>query len=280
MLRPYDASMADLYIIIAALLYPGLLTALAAGALYRLVLHGRAGLPVGMAALGSREGLAAAGSVVLAGVGLATMPWPLHPAGGGTAWLWGWAAFELAFLLPLLPALMAGGPAVARAAIREAQLGALARAALWASLSVALAIHGSWADPDLVAHLLALAGALAALPAAIGWGPFGAEERISPGGTAAGLPAAEQALAGWAHDLRAAALLAAVLVATLPLGVLPPAVGLGLALVGLVLGPLLMRSFAGRLPRLTLPAALRFCLVWPLPLALAATLALTVAIWG
>lgn len=264
-------------IALAALLYPGLLTALAAGAIYGPLTRGRAGLPAGLGALGTREGLAAAGGALLAGLGLATLPWPLHPAEPGAAWLWTWAAFELAFLLPLLPALLAGAPAVVRAAVREAQLGALARAGLWAALGAALALHGSWVGAALAAHLLALAAALAAFPAAIGWGPFGPEERVTPGGTAAGLPEAARALEAWGRDARAGALLAAVLVAGLPTGVLPAPLGLALVAVGLALGALLLRSFAGRLPRLTLPDALRFCLVWPLPLAAAATLALSVA---
>lgn len=279
-LRPYDIMMGDWQIITAALLYPGLVTALVAGSAYAALLRGRAGLPAGLGALGTREGLASAGGIALAGAGLATLPWPLHPAGGGPAWLWSWAAFELAFLLPLLPALMAGAPQAARAAIREAQLGALARAALWASLSVALALHGRWMGVALAAHLLALGGALAALPAAIGWGPFGPEGRVTPGGTAAGLPAEGRALETWARDVRSGALLAAVLVAGLPAGALPPALGLGVVAVGLALGALLQRTFAGRLPRMTLPAALRFCLLWPLPLAAAATLALTLAARG
>lgn len=271
--------MADLLPILAALLYPGLLTALAAGALYGLLLRGRAGLPAGLAAIRSREGLAAVAGVVLAGLGLATMPWPLHPA-GGRAWLWGWAAFELAFLLPLTPALLARAPAVVRAAIREAQLGTLARAILWAALGAALALHEGWTGPALAAHLLAIAAAVAALPAAIGWGPFGPEERITPGGPAAGLPDAGRALDAWARDTRATALLAATLVACLPVGAVPPPIGLGLIGGGLVLSAVLLRTFADRRPRLTLPAALRFCLLWPLPLALAATLALTVAARG
>lgn len=279
-LCPYDELMDIWQIITAALLYPGLLTALVAGAAYGLLLRGRAGRPAGLAALGSREGLAAAGGVLLAGLGLATLPWPLHPAGAGSAWLWSWAAFELAFLLPLLPALLTGTPSVARAGIREAQLGGLARAALWAALSVSLALHSTWAGAALAAHVLALAAALAAFPAAIGWGPFGVEERVTPAGTAAGLPEPGRALEGWCHDTRAGTLLTAVLVAGLPTGALPAPLGLGLVAVGVALGALLLRTFTGRLPRMTLPDALRFCLLWPLPMALAATLALTVATRG
>jgi hypothetical protein len=268
-----------LLIIIALLLYPGLLTALAVGMLYRLLLrHGSGRLPAA-AALSTREGLAASSGVLLAGLGLALLPWPLHPGGDGATWLWAWAAFELAFLLPLLPALTAGAPAVVRAALREAQLGGLARALLWAALVAALMLHGQWEGSlALVAHLLSLGAALLAFPAAVGWGPFGPEEWLTPGGTAAGLDAAGQHLDAWAHDIRAGALLVALLVAALPLGALPPLVGLAVLLLGYLIAVLLLREFAGRLPRMNLPGALRFCLLWPLPLALAATLALVAAV--
>lgn len=265
-------------ILISALLYPGLLTALAAGALYRVVLRGGPGAPLGLAAAGSREGLMAAAGVALAGAGLACLPWPLHPVSPGAGWLWTWAAFELAFLLPLLPALASGVPALARAAIREAQLGVLARALIWAALAAALTLHSTWASAGALAtHLLALAAALAAFPPAVGWGPFAAEERVTPGGVTAGLGTAGRAFDSLARDLRAGALLAALLVAGLPAGALPPALGLSLALVGVALVAALLRNFEGRVPRMTLPAALRFCLTWPAPLSLAATLALVLA---
>jgi hypothetical protein len=266
-------------IIITALLYPGLLTALAAGGLYRLLLrHGLGQLPAPRA-LGTREGLAASAGVLLSAMGLALLPWPLHPGGDGTTWFWAWAAFELAFLLPLLPALMAGTPAVVRAALREAQLGGLARALLWAALVATLTLHSQWESSlALVAHLLSLGAALVAFPVAVGWGPFGPEEWLTPGGAAAGLDEAGQRLDAWTRDLRAGALLAALLVAALPLGALPPMVGLAVWLLGYLIAVLLLREFAGRLPRMTLPGALRFCLLWPLPLALAATLALAAAV--
>ncbi len=275
--------------IIAALLYPGLVTTLAAGALFGLMVHGgrtrgpaRTGLalPRSLAPLRTREGLAALAGVVLAGAGLATLPWPLHPVGGGEAWMWSWAAFELAFLVPLLPALLTGAPALSRAAIREAQLGALARAALWVALGVALSLRTTWEDAALAAHLMAIAAAVAAYPAAIGWGPFGAEVRVSPGGTGAGLPEATLSLVRWAGDTRAAALLAATLTAALPTGVLPAPLGLALVATGIALAAVLLGRFEGRVPRMTLPTALGFCLIWPLPLAAAATIALTVATRG
>jgi hypothetical protein len=261
---------------IAALIYPGLLTALVAGALFGLLAERQRGLPP-LGAARTREGFAALASALLAGLALAAMPWPLHPAGLGAAWLWAWAGFELAFLLPLLPPLAAGAPAVARAAIREAQLGALARAMLWAALAAALPIHGDWRPATVPAHLLALGAALLALPAAIGWGPFGSEESITPGGTQAGLPAATRALDSWARDVRAGALIAAALVALLPTSVGPPWLGLAMICAGFVAASVALRQLTGRLPRLTLPTALRFCTVWALPLAALATVALALS---
>ncbi|RRR75262.1 MAG: hypothetical protein EI684_05175 [Candidatus Viridilinea halotolerans] len=265
-------------IIVATLLYPGLLTALAAGLLYRWLLRRQVGARPAAGALRSREGVATALGVALAGGGLALLPWPFHPATPTVAWLWAWAAFELAFLLPLLPALMAGAPAVARAAIREAQLGTLARALLWAALASALILHTRWDGLALIVHLLSLVAALAAFPAAVGWGIFGHEEWMTPGGSAAGLTQAGQHLAAWGYDLRAGALLAALLVATLPVGTLPPLVAFALLLVGFILTSLLLREFTGRTPRLNLPGALRFCLFVPLPLTVGATLALAFAV--
>ncbi len=268
-------------LIIAILLYPGLLTALASGLLYRVVLRGGLQLPPSVgASLRTREGLALAAGLLQAGLGLASLPWPLHPLPtmAATDWLLTWAAFELAFLLPLLPALFSTLPAIVRAALREAQLGVLARALAWSALGTALVLHDRWEGLALLAHLLALGAALVALPAALGWGPFSAETQITPGGVTAGLPAHLCAFDEFGRDLRAAIFLVALLVAGLPLGILPPWLGLLLVAGGVVLGAALLRNFDHRLPRLTLPDALRFCLLWCAPLSLAA--AITLAILG
>jgi hypothetical protein len=261
---------------IAVLLYPGLLTAVIAGALFGLTVSGRRSLPP-LGALGTREGRAALAGAVFAGLGLAALPWPLHPAGAGASWLWAWAAFELAFLLPLLPALTAGAPAVVRAAIREAQIGALARATLWAALAAALAAHADWRAATLPAHLLALAVAAAALPAAIGSGPFAPEERVSPEGAEAGLPEPVRAAEGWARDVRSGALVAAVAVAALPVALAPPPLALAMVAAGLVVGLLALARLRGRTPRLTLPAALRLFTLVGLPAAALASAALALA---
>jgi hypothetical protein len=266
-----------LVLAIAAFIYPGVLTALAAGAIFGLLgARRQKRAPLG-GALGTQEGLAAIAAALLAGLALGTLPWPLHPAPGGAAWLWAWAGFELAFLLPLLPPLLAGAPAVVRAAIREAQLGALARAALWAALGAALAAHGDWRPSAAPAHLLALAVALAALPAALGWGPFGAEESVTPEGSQAGLPPGARALDGWSRNVRAGALIAAALVATLPVAVATPWLGVAMVGAGLLAASLALRRIDGRVPRMTLPRALRLYTFWGLPLAALAAAALALA---
>lgn len=260
-------------VIIALFVYPGLLTAVGLGAFYGLLVAQSVRWPEG-AGLRTREGVAAAGSVVAAGLALATLPWPWHPAGGAGAWLWAWAGFELAFLLPLLPPLAAGVPAVVRAAIREAQLGVLARAAIWTALVPALSAQLDWRLATAPAHLLALMAALLVFPAAVGWGPFASEERVTPGGVTAGLPVPTRTLDAWARNVRSGALLAAILVAGLPVQVGLPWLGLLVVAAGVASAGLLLRRLTGRIPRLTLPAALRLCALWALPLAALASLAL------
>lgn len=261
----------------AALIYPGLLAALVAGLLYRLLAAGRPWTRLGLSAVATREGASALVGALFAGLALASLPWPLHPVAPGRAWLWAWAGFELAFLLPLLPALLSGAPALARAAIREAQLGVLARALLWAALAISLTSHDDWRGATLPAHLLALATALAALPPALGRGPFAAEVSVSPEGVAVGLPAAARALDEWTRDLRSGALVVAVLLAGLPVGVAPFWLALPMIAAGLIVVGLLLRRLDGSLPRLALPVALRLCAVWLMPLAVVASLALALA---
>ncbi len=257
-------------IIIAALLFPGILTALALGVILR-VLRGRGGLlPRGLEA--NREGLAALASVVFAGLGLALLPWPGHPVGVQTAWLGAWALFELAFLLPLLPALLAGSPTVVRAAVRSAQMGVPARALLWAALAATLSDPLAWTPATFLLRLLALAAALLALLPAVGWGPFSTELNSTPAGTALGLPPATQTLLDSAQDVRCAALLAAVLVAGLPTQVGTVWLGLIQVLAGFVVVVLALRRCDGLLPRITLRTALRLCWIVVTPLTIGAVL--------
>lgn len=264
-----------LHMFIAILLYPGLLTACGLGLLYGYLSagHGPGAVDLG-AALQSREGLAALCSIALAGLALAQLPWPWHPSGAEGGWLWAWAIFELAFLLPLLPALLAGSPRVVRAGIRSAQIGALARALLWGALGVALTAHDTWVIEALPAHLLAIVIVALALPAALGWGPFAHEVGITPGGPDAGLPPALLPLSRFAESVRASALLAAALVAALPLGVAAGWLGLAMVAGGFVVAALALRRWEGSFPRLALPAILRLGMLVVAPLLVVASMTL------
>jgi hypothetical protein len=224
------------------------------------------------------EGLASIASMGCACLGLVVLPWPLHPAPSLVVlWFWAWAAFEGAFLLPLLPALLAGWPPLVRAASREAQIGIAGRMVLWLALAVGLLL------PTGAGSLsLALIAAFFVLPAALTWGPFAAETSISPGGTTDGLNSAATALDTLARMVRCAALLAASLLALLPIALLPATPLFSMAgVVGVLLAfelvcRLLQRS-AGRVVRHTLPAALDICWWRGLPAALAALLYLSLS---
>jgi hypothetical protein len=267
-------------IILAATLYPGLITTLALGLIYRL-LRGRAGGGSGAGGLGaalrSREGLAAIAGMLAAAVGLAAMPWPFHPLGATRAWLWAWAGIELAFLIPLAPALAAGAPQVVRAAARRAQIGAFGRALLWVALTASLTIHAEWRLAALPAHLLALTAAMIAFPIAAGWGPFDDEASVTGAGVGAGLPPAARWLDGLARDVATGALLAAALVATLPTASGPAWLGPILIAVGFAAAVATLRRLDGRMPRLTLPAILSLGWAYVAPLAAAAAVALIIA---
>lgn len=263
--------------IIAGLTYPGLITALALGLLYRRLLGGAMPRVRFDPTWRSREGVATLVGVLAAAVGLAMLPWPLHPAGALRAWLWAWAAMELAFLLPLTPALASGVPKVVRAAVRRAQIGVFGRALLWVALSTALSLHADWRMATLPAHLLAIGAALVAFPIAIGWGPFDDEVSITGAGVHAGLPAELRQLDDLGRDVAAAVLLAALWLATLPVGVGPAWLGLILIGAGFLVTGVVLRRMQGRLPRLSLPATLRFGWAYAAPLAAAAAVALIIA---
>lgn len=266
-------------ILSALLLYPGLVLALGLSVLYTVLITGRRPLlpPSPVAWLRNADGVLNSAGIVLAGLGVALVPWPYHPlAPGDTAWFWAWGALEGAFLLPLLPALASGHPLLARAAIREAQIGVVGRALLWVALAAALLLRTEWSMEALPAHLLALLAALFAFPAAIGWGPFTSETSITPAGTDLGLDAPGRALAAFARAVRHAALLGVALVALLPLTLTQPWVGLVLIGAAFALVCVLLRQLAATWPRLPLPDALRLCWLRALPLSLAALVYLAV----
>ncbi|HEU4321653.1 MAG TPA: hypothetical protein VFS21_00755 [Roseiflexaceae bacterium] len=265
-------------LVIALLLYPGLLLAMALGLLFGLLLQGRPALP-GLGLRGA-EGLAGLASLLLTGLATALLPWPLHQvpewrAVGNLVLLW--AAFEGAYLLPLLPGLLDPAPLVARAAAREAQMGAAGRAVLWLAVGAGLWPEATWSLSTLAGHLLVLAAGLLAFPAAAGVGPFGPERSLGHDGAEAGLDDSTAALLRFARQTRAGALLAALLVAALPPAQpwgagqgfeLMPSLGLALTAAAFVVAGLALRQASATLPRFTLPGALRWCWTRALPLAL------------
>lgn len=269
----------------AFLFYPGLLLALALSAMAIALQEGptQARVFVDTIAVPRAwqrvEGLLFAMSMVLAGVSLAFLPWPLHPAPPPNEGLWllAWGAMEGAWWLALLPGLIAGTPTVVRASIREAQIGFVGRSLLWMALFVGLVLHDTWALADyahspFLAHLLAIVAAGFALPVAMNWGPFAPETSVTPGGAEQGLERAVANLAHAARVVRTYALLATSLVALLPVGPLNPFVGLVMLIVCFVGVTMLLKRFSGVLPRLSLPKALQACWWRVLPTGLAAVL--------
>jgi hypothetical protein len=163
------------------------------------------------------------------------------------------------------------------------------RCVVWLALGLALWGGASWGLVALPGRLLVALAGLLAVPAAIGAVPFGAERSLSAAGAEEGLDEATAALLRFARAVRGAALLAAFLVASLPraTGAWPPfAAGsvayvqpwIALLLVAalFVVVGLLLRRVAAVLPRLPLPAALRWCWWRALPVAVAGLLYLIV----
>ncbi len=257
--------------LLSLFLYPGLALVLILALVFGWLTEGR--IQVGWlrsAAWGSLDGVLSLASIALAALTLALLPWPLHPAAG---WAWVsspavlWAALEAAFLLPALAGLLAPSALGERAAGREAQMSAAGRCVVWLAIGVALWAGASWAPRALPGRALVALAGLLALPAAIGTGPFGAEHSLNAAGAEEGLDEATTSLVRFARTARGAALLAALIVASLPPALLQAWVAL-LLIAGLfMLVALLLKRITGALPRLTLPSALRWCWWRALPLA-------------
>jgi hypothetical protein len=261
----------SLEVLLVLLLYPGLALVLILALVFGWLTEGR--LPVEWlrgAAWWSLDGLLSLASIMLAALTLALLPWPLHLA---PSWAWIgspvvlWAALEGAFLLPLLAGLLAPNALAERAASREAQISLAGRCVIWLAIGLALWAGAGWNTRELPGRALALLAGLLALPAAIGSGPFSAERSLSAAGAEEGLDEATASLVRFARTARGAALLAALIVASLPPELFQPWVVL-LVIAGLfLLIALLLNRAAGALPRLTLPAALHWCWWRALPLA-------------
>jgi hypothetical protein len=264
-----------LQIALSILIYPGLVLALALGLLLGWLGERRLPLarPPSPRALLTLDGAAASASMLLAGLALALLPWPYHlaaswPLIGQPVALW--CALEGSFWLAQLAGALAPAPLAARGAARELQMSAAGRCVVWLAIGCALWGGAGWSLIALPGRLLVgLAGALA-LPAAIGAGPFGAELSLSAAGAEEGLDEGPAALVRLARQARGAALLAALAVASAPR---PPAAqpwaSLLLIIALFAVAALLLRQMSAAMPRLTLPAALRWCWWRALPLALA-----------
>lgn len=257
-------------LVFSLLIYPGLLLTLVLGA----VLLRLAGAPLAgrfsPMALRGGDGFAALLSILLAGIGLGLAPWPLHPARSSALvgqMLLIWVTIESAFLVVLLPPILSRAPLSVRAAAREAQMGVAGRVVIWFALG-ALIVAGS-AAIDLPGRLAGLLAGLAALPAAAGLGPFGPERSLAPAGAEAGLDEQVKPLLRFARLVRAAALLGVLIIVALPQTLVVGPAGLAVALVLFAAAGIALRRLRA-LPRLTLPAALRWCWWRALPLALAA----------
>jgi len=264
--------------LLAYLVFPGLLWAVAvaaliSGALGRTARLGNALRGLGGALRGNTSTIQLA-SAVLALVALALLPWPVPP---GTATpssdLWRiWALAEASFLVALLPGLVSPSPAAGRATVRVAQLGVVGRAALWAAVAVALAGRGEgW--PGLLPLLLGAVAALLALPVAANWQPFGGEGGLGLGDAAAQLPAGAADLARLAADLRSALLVALLAVSFVQAPQLSWWQQLGLKLWLALAVALLGRGLRGTAVHRSVPEALRYCWLAVLPAAALAILA-------
>jgi len=256
-------------ILVALLLYPGLLSIVLLSVL--IALPARIGLPA-LQSLGAiRRGhyvALAILSITLAVVAAVLTPWPLHPAARPPVGnvLVAWVVLEVAALAPLLPGFASGMPLAVRAASREAQLGIAGRSVVW--VAIAVAGYAGTTAVDLPGSLLAFVAGLLALPAATGLGPFGAERSLDPDRPAIGLDEPGMALLRLARLVRAVALFGLLVSAAHPLWVFGAPVALVLTFLGAIGCGFILR-WASMLPRLPLPVGLSWCWWQALPLAVA-----------
>jgi len=229
------------------------------------------------------EGMTSLVSIALALAALAALPWPglwsRAQVEAGGLWLLLWAALEGAFLAPLLPGLLAGVPSVVRATLRDGQISVAGRALVWLAAGSGLAL-GEFSWRAAPAYGLALVATLAALPAALGWGPFGAVPGLALSAAERAIDPAARGLVSSARLVRSLALTLAALALALPLSALPAAAAWPLLLGAALLFWLALRRLAGLWPRMTLHMALRFCWSRALPLAVAAIIYVVILSWA
>ncbi len=272
----------------ALLGYPGLLTLLLLTSLLAATLRQPRAVVQGMGALlrgawWQDERLWLGLSMLAAAVGMALLPMPLNPIRPTVvAWWWAWLAFEVAFLLPLLPALLTTHPPLARAALREVQVGVSGRAILWLALGVSLILYDVWSVQDaqghspLLGHALAILAASLTFPAAVGWGSFAPPTTLTANASRHGLPMPLAQAAAAAHLVRVSALLLASLVCLLPMSQVAVPVGIGMLLVSFALGCGWLAWQQAQAIQLPLTLALQRCWWRAFPLALMAVIYLSV----
>jgi hypothetical protein len=253
-------------LLVAILIYPGALATLLLAVLLSVAAGGR--LPRAGAlggALRSAEGIGGLASIGLACVAAGLLGTPLGSMVASSL-VSVWVLIEAAVLAALLPAVVSRAPLAVRAASREAQMGVAGRAVLWMAAGAGGVAQQS--PSELPGVLLLLVAGLLAFPAAAGLGPFSPERSLSPDAPEEGLDDAAGALLPFARFTRAAALLMALVANVLPHALLGQYGGM-LVVAGLAAAAGWALRRTPELPRLTLPAALRWCWWRALPLALA-----------
>ncbi|MBC8163407.1 MAG: hypothetical protein H7Z42_19540, partial [Roseiflexaceae bacterium] len=177
--------------ITALLLDPGLLFLLGLTALYAALVRRSTRLQRLRLPRPSFESATSLVSVLLAALGLALLPWPRSPLAedGLENPLLAWLAFEGAFLLPLLPGLLAGDALTNRTTLREAQIGLAGRTVVWLAAGTLLWSATALSPTAAIGWALLSAAAALALPAATGFGPFAADRALTPSGAEHGLDA-------------------------------------------------------------------------------------------
>lgn len=229
------------------------------------------------------EGITSLISIALAVVALVLAPWPglwsSEQLQSNGLWIVLWAALEGAFLVPLLPGLLSGAPAVVRSTMRDGQIGVAGRALAWLAAGAGLAL-GGLSLLTLPAYALALVALLVALPLAIGWGPFGMIPGHARSAAERAIEPAAAALVQRARTTRNLILIVVMLALALPIGSLPLPAGWALLLGAVLLVLFLLRRQRSVWPRQTLPAAMRFAWGRALPLAVAAIIYVVILSWA
>lgn len=232
----------------------------------------------------SVDGFAAMACIALVILAFAALPWPLHPA-GNDVWVGHpvvlWALVEGAFLAPVFAGLLAPSPLAARAVMREAQVNAAGRLALWVAAGASLWGGAGWTGLEAVGRVVLFIVGGVAVAAAAGLGPFAPDTSLSPSGAEEGLDENERWLSHVARHMRAGLMLAFFVVSVVPR---PEVVQPGIALmIAIAIGAVLLaglRQVQRTLPRLTLHTTVRWCLWRLLPVALVASVYLELVARG